>query len=171
MTHDDIRAAVSASPELRALADARADGWTDAIAERLSETLPPRIVPATISERGVRILPVAPRHRFALLRVLRQAEQAPPAWLSPALTAAGVPPEDHEAIADDLACAHRWLLQEAGIDVGTAAVRSLLDLIAQAVPDAAPACDAAKALAEQDDAVSEWDVRVALLADDGSLRI
>ena len=35
MTHDEIRAAVAATPQLMALATARADGWTQAIAAAL----------------------------------------------------------------------------------------------------------------------------------------
>lgn len=145
MTAQDIRNAIAADPALQALAADRNDG---AIAAALSATLPPEVVPRHLTERGVRALPVSPRSRHALLQTLRDAAVAAPPWLAPTLTALGIPAEDHAAMADDLASAHRWLLDADGIDVGTSAARSMLDLIAATVPAAAPACAAVKALAE-----------------------
>lgn len=105
-----------------------------------------------ITERSVRALPGVPRHRHALLSTLRSAATQDPAWLEPTLAAAGVPPEDRPAYADDLACAWRWLLSD-GIDVGDPAARRMLDLIAAAVPLAAPACAEVKAMAEVPDPI------------------
>jgi len=112
-----------------------------------------RLVPYYISERGVRAMAVLPRHRHALLCVLRDAVQQTPAWLIPTLTAAGIPAEDHAALADDLACAHRWLLSAEGLDVGTEAVQRMLDLIAAAVPEAAPACAAVQTMGLEPDKI------------------
>lgn len=112
-----------------------------------------RIVPTHITERGVRTLAVLPRARFALLDCLRTAATAEPAWLSPTLTALGVPAEDHPAYADDLASAWRWLVSPDGLDIGSAAARGMLDIIAANVTAAAPACAAVKALAEESDPI------------------
>lgn len=100
-----------------------------------------------VTELGIRDLPVAPRYRHALLQVLRGAAQQTPAWLDAAMDAAGVPAEDRPALADDLAAAHQWLAPGApGINAGAQGARMMLGLIAQAQPDAAPACEALLAL-------------------------
>lgn len=129
------------------------DGWLparrdDQIAALLS-TGRKRVVSRHVTERGVRALAVLPRARFALLDCLRTAANTEPAWLSPTLTALGVPAQDHPAYADDLASAWRWLLSPDGLDIGSPAARSMLDLIAANVTAAAPACAAVKALAEE----------------------
>lgn len=106
-----------------------------------------RLEPMRVTERSVRDLPsVLPRSRFALLNTLRTAETAAPAWFAATLAAIGVPPEDHAALADDLASAWRWLTTEGGIDISSSAARSMLDIIASGVPEAAAACAAVKAL-------------------------
>lgn len=133
----------------------------DLIANALS-TGRKRVTSTRITERGVRALNVLPRARFALLDCLRSAQGAPPDWLSPSLAALGVPVEDHPAYADDLASAWRWLLSADGLDVGNAAARSMLDLIAANVPASALACAAVKALAEADDPINTGAVSDAL---------
>lgn len=140
-----------------------AAGATQAIADILSVGRK-RIVSRHLTERGVRALAVLPRSRHALLQTLRDAAQSTPAWLVPTLTAVGVPAEDHAALADDLASAHGWLLNADGLDIGAASARSMLDVIAAAVPSAAPACAAVKALAEEPDPITHTQVGAALKA-------
>jgi hypothetical protein len=115
-----------------------------------------------ITERGVRTTPVAPRHRYALLDTLRQASENVPAWFLPTLAALGVPEVDRAGMADDLQSAWYWLRDPDGVDIGSASVRSMLDIIAAAVPDAAPACLAVKQLAERQVPFTYLDVQNAL---------
>lgn len=121
-----------------------------------------RVVSRNITERGVRTLPVAPRHRHALLQVFVDAAAATPAWLLPTLTGMNVPQADQVALADDLSSALRWLRNPDGLDVGSSAARNMLDLIAIAVADAAPACAAAKAWATEPAPVTAREVTVLL---------
>jgi hypothetical protein len=161
MTPQEIRDAIAADPALQALAAADPVD-TQAIADALSVGRV-RVVSRHITERGVRALPVLPRSRHALLQTLCDAAQAAPPWLVPTLTALGVPAEDHAAMADDLASAHGWLLNADGLDIGTAAARSMLDLIAATVPAATQACLAVKALAEEPDPITHTQVGAALM--------
>lgn len=169
MTHDEIRAAIAAAPPLQALVPD-----TQALAEALSAGRTRRVT-RLVTTRSVRALEgVLPRSRHALLEVLRLAETTEPTWLVPALTAAGVPAEDHAALAADLASA--WSALNAytdggGIDVGSTAARTMLDIIAAAVPDTAAACAAVKTMGEAPDQIVEFDVRCAIYNDDGSLRV
>lgn len=158
MAPQEIRDAVAASPELQSMAAA---GNFNGVAERLSNGLT-RNDPYFITARGVRALDVLPRHRFALLQVLRAAAEQEPEWLRPALTAAAVPVDDHDALADDLASAYHWLMQDAGLDVSTAVARQMLQMIGTAVPLSAPACAAVIALTEASDTVSWQAVKTAL---------
>ncbi len=160
MTPQQIIDAIAAEPPLQAMRDV---GDLAGIAAALSGRQSV-LVPRMLSERGVRDLPVLPRSRYALLTVLRDAETTTPAWLVPTLTAAGVPEEDHAALADDLASAYRWITQEAGIDVASAGARAMLDIIGAAVPDASAACAAAKALAERPEIVTWQEVKTAMEA-------
>ncbi|ODU07990.1 MAG: hypothetical protein ABS84_14870 [Rubrivivax sp. SCN 71-131] len=138
------------------------DAWdTQGIADALSVGRT-RVEPRLISERGVRALPVLPRSRHALLSELASAATAAPAWLVPTLTAVGVPADDHDAYAADLASAHGWLLNADGLDVGAPAARAMLDMIAIAVPATAAACTAVKALAEHPDPITHMQVALAL---------
>ena len=107
-----------------------------------------------ITERGVRALNVLPRHRMALLTVLKDAEVSVPGWFVPTLTAIGVPAADHAALSDDIKSAYYWLKNADGLDIGASGARGMLDIIAAAVPDAAPACVAVKALAELPNPIS-----------------
>lgn len=64
-----------------------------------------------------------------------------------------------------------WLLLERGeLDVGLQSVRSQIDALTPAVFTPAQAA-AIKALAERPEPVSEFDVRCAIYADDGSLKV
>lgn len=64
-----------------------------------------------------------------------------------------------------------WLLLERGeLDVGLQSVRSQIDALTPAVFTPAQAA-AIKALAERPELVSEFDVRCAIYADDGSLKV
>lgn len=162
MTPQQIRDAIAADPALQALA---AQNATQAIAEALSVGRV-RIVSRHVTERGVRALPVLPRSRHSLLTTLQAAATQTPSWLVPTLTALGIPSEDHAAYADDLGSAYRWLTNADGLDIGTAAARSMLDLIAASVPAAAAACAAVKALAEVPDPVTHEQVGAALRGDD-----
>lgn len=130
----------------------------------IAAMFPPKKVIYTrqITERGVRTVSVAPRHRFALLDTLRQASTAVPAWFIPTLAALGVPEADRPGMADDLQSAWYWLRDPDGVDIGSASVRSMLDIIAAAVPDAAPACVAVKELAERQVPITYLDIQNAL---------
>lgn len=160
MTPQQIKDAISASAELQAMRD---EGNFAGIATDLSGQHNV-LVPRTVSERGVRDLPVLPRSRHALLEVLRDAQTATPDWFVPTLTAIGVPVEDHPALSDDLASAYRWITQEAGIDVSSAGARYMLDAISAAVPTASAACAAVKALAERPEIVTWQEVKSAVEA-------
>lgn len=160
MTPQQIRDEISANPVLQNLATSQPIN-TQAIADILSVGRV-RVIPRHITERGVRALSVLPRSRHALLQTLKDAAGTSPAWLVPALTAAGVPTEDHAAMSDDLASAYTWLLNADGLDVGTTAARSMLDLIAAMVPAATQACLAVKALAEEPDPITHTQVGYAL---------
>ena len=108
---------------------------------------------------------VLPRSAYALISVLKDAETTEPAWLSSVLTGAGIPVEDHPAIADRLATAWPALTSytsEGGLDVGNSGVRFMLDLIAIAVPETASACVAIKNLAKVDAPISVYAVSEAL---------
>lgn len=162
MTEDEIRAAIAADPALQALVP---DAVALAAALSAGRT---RVQSRMISTRGMREGPRPAAQQ--LIAVLRAAETAPPAWLSPALSAAGIPEALHASYADDLASAYAWL-QGDGLDIGSPAVRPMLDLIAVAQPDTAPACAWLKGLAEVAAPVSEFAVRVAIYNDDGSVRV
>lgn len=112
-----------------------------------------KIVTRMVGERGIKSLACLPRHYHALLQTLKDAQTATPSWFSPVLTAAGIAADDIPALADDLGCAYGWLKQDAGLDVGAAGVRKMLDAIAVGVPLALPACAAAKALAVHPDPI------------------
>lgn len=102
-----------------------------------------------VTELGIRDLPISPRHRHALLQVLRESAQATPSWFDAAMEALSVPVEDRDGLADDLRAALQWLHPGAeGISVGAIGTRTMLKVIAQAVPAAEPACAALLALAK-----------------------
>ena len=141
------------------LVDARFDAQI-AAAISVGRTL---IMPLMISERGIRAA-LSIDDAYAFLTELENAQAAPPAWLSPTLLAMGVPAEKHPAYANALSSAWRWLTQDAGLDLGSAALRGLLDLIAAGVPALASGCVTLKALAERADPISVNSVSEALNA-------
>lgn len=140
---DEINAKAASDPDFAALLAIRNDAGM-AVALSVGRTA---IVECRITERTVRALAVTPRSRYALLKTLADAETTTPAWMTPTMTAAGIPVDDQPAYCDDLASAHRWLTREGGIDVGAPAARAMLDMISIGVPDAAEACAAVKGLA------------------------
>lgn len=166
MTPQEIRDAITGDPALQALVPD-----TVALAAHATFADLKRIESRFVTERGVRALAVLPRSRHALLQTLKDAESAPPAWFVPVMTAAAVPVEDQPAYLDDISAAWRWLTQEGGIDIGSGAARAMLDMIAAGVPAAASACVAVKALAEAPAPVTEFEIRCAIIADDGTLRV
>lgn len=169
MTPQEIRDAITADPALQALVPD-----TVALAAHATFASHTVIEAHLTTTRGVRALSVAPRSRYALLQVLKDAEAATPAWLIPTMTALQIPAEDHPAYADDLASAWAALnsfAEGGGLDVGSAAARGMLDIIAAAVPSAAPACVAVKAMAAKPAPVSEFEIRRAIIADDGTPRV
>lgn len=108
-----------------------------------------------ITERGIRAaLPVVSASRF--IRLLKEAAEASsvPVWLENTLTAMGVPADQHQDYADAFASAYGWLRQEAGLDIGSAATRGMLDVIAGSNPAEFGATVATiKALSEQPDPI------------------
>lgn len=113
------------------------------------------LFPRTITARGVRAaVPIVAAVRFLqLLRDLEGLTEAP-AWLTAILTAMGVPEADRFAYLDTLGCAHAWLQQEAGVDLGSPTTRSMLDLLAASNPPLYGACVATlKSLAERSDPI------------------
>lgn len=170
MTPQEIRDAIAADPALQALVPD-----TVALAAHPTFAGITTVEPRMLTTRGVRALPgVLPRSRHALLQVLKDAANATPAWFVPTLTALGVPSEDHAAMADDLASAWDALnafAEGGGLDVGSAAARGMLDIIAASVPESAAACTAVKALAEVPAPVAEFEIRKAIIADDGTSRV
>lgn len=96
-----------------------------------------KLVPRQITARGVRaVLPIVQAVRFlTLLRDIASADTAP-AWLTTILTQMGVPEADQFAYMDTFASGHAWLLQEAGIDLGSPTTRGMLDIIAASDPAA-----------------------------------
>lgn len=159
MTPQEIRDAIAADQALAALAASRADDGAIAAALSAGRT---KVVSRLITERAVRALAVSPASRYALLQTLKDAATTPPAWMPLVMTGAGVPAEDQPAYMDDLSSAWRWLTQEGGLDVGTAAARALLDMISAGVTASAAACAAVKALAVEPDPVTVNDVVKAL---------
>lgn len=119
-----------------------------------------------VSELVVRReLGVVPASR--LLKVLRDSAAAADAgvvepWLGVALAGMGVPTSDHDAYQETVGAAWRWLTQAEGLDVGAAAARDMLDLIAAGVPAVAAACATIKGLAVVADPLSSAAVSTAL---------
>lgn len=89
------------------------------------------VMPRTVTARGIRAaVPIVAAVPFLALLREAAASSTVPAWLASALTAGGVPEEDYPAYLDTVACAHAWLQQEGGIDLGSSTTRAMLDLIA-----------------------------------------
>lgn len=134
-----------------------------------------RIAERRVSELGVRrALGVVDASR--LLGILKASAAAADAgtvepWLAAVLTGLGVQAGDHPAYQETVGSAWRWLTQPDGLDVGSAAARDMLDLIAAGNGAAAPACVAIKALAEQPDPIHVGAVSDALNVAEGRMTL
>jgi hypothetical protein len=129
--------------------------------------------PKQLSERGVRaLLPVTQAGPF--LRLLKAASEDAgiPAWLVTVLSGVGVPEAQHEDYSDTLKSAWFWLRTNEGIDVGSAAARSMLDLIAASNPSAyGAACVSIKTAAEVPDPIYVGAVSDALNVAEGRMTL
>lgn len=153
MTGAEIRAAIAASPELQALAAA---GDTQGIADALSVGRT-RLASRYITERGV-IATLGTQHGEAFLQALEAFGTA-------------TLPDGHPLKADQAGIKRvlGWLKSGEGIELGDAQAQTLLGALGSVgVVNASHAATIA-ALARVADPVSEWDVRVAVVADDGSI--
>lgn len=125
------------SPEIESIEPHLASRNDVAIAQVLS-TGRVKYQTKMISERGVRAALSIPAGS-ALMRLFREADAdiangVIPAWLPPVLNAMSVPAEMHEDFAEAIGSAYRWLVQDAGLDIGSPASRQMLDLIAASNP-------------------------------------
>lgn len=152
MTPQEIRAAIAASPELTALAQA---GNTQAIADALSAGRT-RIASHFASERGVlERFPGGPLAGDALLAKLE------------AFAATAHP------LASIVKRALKFLGQAEGLDIGSPATQGLISTLAGLNPPVITTAerDGLRAMATQPDPVPEFDVRRAIFADDGTLLV
>lgn len=145
MTHDEIRAAISASPELLALAQIPD---TTAIAEALS-----------------------------VGRVKIGRTEVGPGTIMEALGVAGIPGGEFldslEAIGQVDRDVH-WtmaLILDGKLRLDLPATRAGMNRLATAVPTLAPAMAVLMRVGEVPDPIPEFDVRCAIFADDGTLRV
>lgn len=126
--------------------------------------------PTMITERGVRAsLGVSAASQ--LIRLLKECSENPavPDWLTTVLTAFSIPVQYHVDYAEALASAYGWLRQDAGIDIGSAATRGMLDIIAASNPSKYGASVATlKSLASVPNPVTFREVGTALYNDDGT---
>lgn len=117
-----------------ACADALAARDCDALAAILSVGRT-QYVTTMITERGVRAaLSVPAASQFIRLLKACAEATATPEWLAATLTAVGVAPALHQDYFDAIASAYGWLRQGAGIDIGSASARGMLDIIAASDP-------------------------------------
>jgi hypothetical protein len=118
----------------------------------------------TIDARGVRsALPVVDAVEFLALLRETAAASTMPSWLETMLVAMDVPADQHFAYFDTMACAHGWLQKEAGLDLGAATTRAMLNMIAASDPDRFGASTTTlKAMGERDDPVHYTAVSAAL---------
>lgn len=120
-----------------------------------------------ITERGVRakLGPVNGAKFIRLLKELNVAAETDtvPGWLTATLTALGVPEADRVLYLDTLGCGYAWLKAE-GLDIGDAATRQLLDLIAAGQSTLAASVVSLKAMAEAPNLVTWNDCERAIEA-------
>src|SRR5574337_918097 len=163
MTPIEIRALIAATPAALALVDAvRGDAApapdTAAIAAAISAGRT-RIMPRPVGDGDIALALGVP---------------AGPLFLYQLETVASTPPEagaSADAVAQFATARQAWRsLQKGSFDVGNPGVRSAIDLFVGTLLSAEQAV-AVKALAEVPDPISEWDVRCAVLADDGGLLV
>lgn len=161
----DILSAISGSQQLKDLVPN-----TQALADALSlgRTI---LKQKMISSRGVRVL-LGPVNGSKFLRMLAETTgNTVPTWLTSVLTGLGIPVDDHVYYADTFADGYKWLQTEDGLDIGNASVQGLLDLMAAANPTLASAIMELKNSAQVPEIISEYDVRVAIYNDDGTLKV
>lgn len=153
MTAAEIRAAIAAAPPLRALLPD-----TEAVAAALSAGRT-RLVERMITERRI----------LSALGVIAGA-----AFLDAldAFAAASLPSEHPlAAYHSGIRRAIGWLKTDDGLDIGDAASQAMLTVLAQAGVVDATSAATVQALARVPDPVSEFDVRRAVFADDGTLLV
>lgn len=153
MTAAEIRAAIEAAPQISALMPD-----TAAIAAGLSEGRT-RLAERMVTERRI----------LSALGVIAGA-----AFLDALDTFAdaALPPEHPlAAYHSGIRRAIGWLKTDDGIDIGDAASQAMLTILAQAGIVDATSAEAVKALALVPDPISEFDVRRAVFADDGTLLV
>lgn len=150
MTPQEIRDSINASPELLALAEY---GATQAIADALSVGRT-KVVSHFASERGIlERFPLGPLAGDALLTKLE------------AFGATAHP------MASIVKRALKFLGQPEGLDLGSPATQGLLDQLALGGVITADERAGLEAMATAPDPVAEFDVRVAIFADNGTLLV
>lgn len=148
MTPEQIRAAIADSPQLLALVPN-----TEALAAALS-TGRKRRASHFASERGIlERFPGGPIAADALLSKLE------------AFSSIGHP------MSSIVKRALKFLAQAEGLDIGSPATQGLLDALQAGSVLTADEVAGVKAMALVDDPVTEFEVRVAIFADDGTLRV
>lgn len=165
MTLDDIRAAIAARPELvadvhAALAEpVDATPHWQAIADAVSAAAPPALVPHNITDRGV-IAALGTDVGDAVLAALEAVAAETMADTDPLKLHQG-------GIRRMLA----WLQRDPGLDIGNERTQAMLDTLVALGRMTAEHAQALKALGQRPDVVSEIDIRRAVLADDGTVRV
>lgn len=127
------------------------------------------LVPRPITERGIRDV-LGPVHGARFMRLLQELSAGAAEWLPGVLTAAGIPADEHADYADTFACAHSWVLDAAGLDIGTETVQQMLGLLAGAPGDYAASVEKLKDCAKVADPLTPLMVAEALYNPDGSER-
>lgn len=155
MTHNEIRAAISADPALQALVPD-----THALAAALSVGRT-RVVPRMTSARGLAdLLPGGPLQAEAILLKLEAARDA---MLASA--------DDAQRLIGSMLRRQLGFLESDGLDFGAASLRAMIDQFAASGVLTAGEVASIKTIGVVADPVSEFDVRCAIYADDGSLRV
>lgn len=153
MTAAEIRAAISAAPAIAALLPD-----TAAVAAALSVGRT-RLVERNITERRI-IAELGPVDGDAFLTALES------------FVAATLPPQHPlAAYQGGIRRAVTWLKSPVGLDVGNAHSQQMLDAMAAAGIVTAASAATVKALGREPAPVSEFDVRRAVFADDGTLLV
>lgn len=167
MTHDDIRATIAASPALTAAVHAALAEQVDAtphwqaLATALTEAAPPRLRTTHITDRGV-IAALGTDVGDAVLAALEAVATDTLPEGDPLLPHQG-------GIRRMLA----WLQRDHGLDIGNERTQAMLGTMVALgrMQQHADALRALRALGQEPDVVTEYDVRRAVLADDGTVRV
>lgn len=104
-----------------------------------------------VSERRVR-LELGPVLGSKFMRILKELKALAesdtiPEWLTNVLTIMNINKNEHIYYLETLGCAYDWLKSDAGIDIGTGTVRSMLDIIGFGNPELQTGVDKLKSLA------------------------